>query len=232
MSNPESFDWNTPIDAYCERLGPEFLAEPVNAFTNIAFLIATFLLLRNYYRSEVRRPLLCVTIIVVGAIGIGSFLFHTFATRWAALADVIPIMLSMLLLLILLLHGVFRLRWWVCLLLILGFFAAGPLAGMVIPFDMNGSEGYVPSLLTMCIAAIFTRTHAPILTHHLLLASVLLAASLTFRSVDMMVCDSFPLGTHFMWHVLNGAMFYVLLSGFIRYFAHAGQEASASTSTN
>ncbi|MFT7390517.1 MAG: hypothetical protein ACI9ZH_000740, partial [Paracoccaceae bacterium] len=27
------------IDAYCERLGPQFWAEPVNAATNLAFLI-------------------------------------------------------------------------------------------------------------------------------------------------------------------------------------------------
>ena len=33
-------DWSAPIDAYCERLGPQFWAEPVNAATNGAFLIA------------------------------------------------------------------------------------------------------------------------------------------------------------------------------------------------
>ena len=37
-SLPES--WLTPIDSYCERLGPGFWAEPLNAAKNGAFLAA------------------------------------------------------------------------------------------------------------------------------------------------------------------------------------------------
>ncbi len=39
---PESWpeSWLTPIDNYCERLGPGFRAEPLNAATNGAFLAA------------------------------------------------------------------------------------------------------------------------------------------------------------------------------------------------
>jgi hypothetical protein len=32
--------WSTPIDLYCERADPSFWAEPVNALSNCAFLIA------------------------------------------------------------------------------------------------------------------------------------------------------------------------------------------------
>jgi hypothetical protein len=35
--------------------------------------------------------------------------------------------------------------------------------------------------------------------------------SLALRSVDLAACDAFPLGTHFVWHVLNAAVLYVLL---------------------
>ena len=35
--------WTDPIDAYCERLGPGFWAEPLNAWTNLAFLLAALL---------------------------------------------------------------------------------------------------------------------------------------------------------------------------------------------
>jgi hypothetical protein len=38
-----------------------------------------------------------------------------------------------------------------------------------------------------------------------------LAVSLTFRSIDMTVCDALPLGTHFLWHSLNGLALYLLL---------------------
>jgi hypothetical protein len=32
--------WSIPIDLYCERVSPSFWAEPVNAVSNLAFLIA------------------------------------------------------------------------------------------------------------------------------------------------------------------------------------------------
>jgi hypothetical protein len=34
----------------------------------------------------------------------------------------------------------------------------------------------------------------------------ILAVSLVFRSIDQAVCPGFPLGTHFLWHVLNAVM--------------------------
>jgi hypothetical protein len=30
--------------------------------------------------------------------------------------------------------------------------------------------------------------------------------SLTFRAVDGPLCEVLPMGTHFMWHILNGVM--------------------------
>lgn len=33
-------DWRSHIDAYCERIDPGFWSEPINALTNLAFLVA------------------------------------------------------------------------------------------------------------------------------------------------------------------------------------------------
>jgi hypothetical protein len=35
--------------------------------------------------------------------------------------------------------------------------------------------------------------------------------SLIFRSIDMAVCPELPLGTHFLWHLLNAVVLYLLL---------------------
>ena len=84
-------DWFEPVMAYCERTGPAFWAEPVNALTNAAFLIAAALLCR---RADVRGdPPALALAILTGIVGIGSFLFHTLAVHWSMLADVIPIAL-------------------------------------------------------------------------------------------------------------------------------------------
>ena len=45
--------------------------------------------------------------------------------------------------------------------------------------------------------------------HDLLAAGAVLAVSLTFRTVDPAVCPAFPLGTHFLWHLLNGLVLYL-----------------------
>jgi len=37
-------DWSAPIDLYCERTDASFWAEPANALTNAAFLIAAALI--------------------------------------------------------------------------------------------------------------------------------------------------------------------------------------------
>ena len=79
------------IDLYCERTGHGFWNEPLNALSNVSFLVAAFVAWRTYLRLERRDPLAVVLIVLAASIGVGSFLFHTFASGWAELADVIPI---------------------------------------------------------------------------------------------------------------------------------------------
>ena len=40
-------DWSAQVDNYCERLAPGFWGEPINAFTNLAFLIAAIIIYWN-----------------------------------------------------------------------------------------------------------------------------------------------------------------------------------------
>ena len=88
-------DWSTPIDLYCERTDASFWAEPANALTNVAFLIAAVAAFAQWRRQGEcdggrDGPALALIGVVV-AVGLGSFAFHTMATRGAMLADVIPI---------------------------------------------------------------------------------------------------------------------------------------------
>src|SRR5688572_30818678 len=84
------------MDLYCERSGPEFWAEPLNAVSNVSFLIAAFFAWRSANRHSRLLPELLVLIALAATVGVGSFLFHTFATLWAMYLDVIPILLFQL----------------------------------------------------------------------------------------------------------------------------------------
>src|SRR5258707_12550767 len=80
-----------PIDLYCERTDASLWAEPANALTNAAFLIAAAAAFLLWRRAGGRDWPALALIVVVVAVGLGSFTFHTVATRGAMLADVTPI---------------------------------------------------------------------------------------------------------------------------------------------
>ena len=81
---------------YCERAGDVFWAEPVNAFTNLAFLLAAGLLVHRLRQLNV-SPWSIVDLwllaMLVAMVGGGGFLWHTFATHCSMLADVLPVLM-------------------------------------------------------------------------------------------------------------------------------------------
>ena len=85
-------DWMAPIDAYCERIEPGLLGEPLNALSNLSFFAAALWAARAARSARADWPI-WLLIFIVGLIGLGSVAFHVFAVRWSLLADVIPISL-------------------------------------------------------------------------------------------------------------------------------------------
>ena len=114
------------VDHYCERTNSALDAEPINALTNAGFLIAAWgawlLYLRHPAASA--RVLIRILISIIVTVGLGSFLFHTVATRWAEWGDVLPIMLFMLLYLWLVLTVFFGLPAWLKVSVLVMYFAA------------------------------------------------------------------------------------------------------------
>ena len=221
---------------YCERgQNPEFWAEPLNAVTNASFLVAAgaALVMARRRPAEERDADLYLLIALVAFIGVGSFLFHTFANRWSELADVIPIGLFMLAYL-----GYALVRFlsvppaWATMLMI-GFAGLTALAlslkcgGGTIGFPtgetgaaaascLNGSLGYVPALLAMAIVGFVLAERKRKAGRWILYAAAVFAVSLTFRTLDESMCavteiGSVHIGLHFLWHILNGVVLFFLL---------------------
>ncbi|SBO43809.1 ceramidase domain-containing protein [Cyanobium sp. NIES-981] len=197
------------LDLYCERLGPGLLAEPVNALTNAGFFLAAWWIWRRapLRRGRVDRGMAVLVALVV-AIGVGSTLFHTTASRWALVADVLPILLFQLVFLWLYL----RRRWRLAIPPALGLvalFAAATLVSRSWPQLVNGSLAYAPSLLVLLLLGWRERGLRPGGSRSwpsLLVAGAVFAVSLTLRSVDPLVCPWLPLGTHPAWHLLNAVV--------------------------
>ena len=105
-----SVDWFRAVNGYCERTDPSYWSEPLNAISNAAFLVAAWLSWRLASRERDRGG--AALALILAAIGIGSYLFHTHARVWAMLADVVPIQAFILVYLALATIRFFGTPWW------------------------------------------------------------------------------------------------------------------------
>lgn len=200
-------DWFRAVNSYCERSDPGFWAEPLNALSNGAFLVAAWVSWRLARRHGDRGAALLA--LILAAIGVGSFLFHSVAQVWAMLADVMPIQIFILVYLGLATVRFFALPWWAGVAAAAAFVpASAALAAAVVAVagPLNGSAGYLPVPLLIALYAGLLGRRSSEAARGLLVGAAMLVASLVFRTVDQAVCPAFPAGTHFLWHLINAAM--------------------------
>jgi len=206
-----------PLNNYCERSGPGLWDEPLNAVSNLAFFIAAWALYKAYCSQSKKDGQAVILISLITLVGIGSTLFHTFANKLTLIFDVLPIALFTFYYLWVALRRLLGLtKFKSATALVLFALVASQMHHIPDGYRFNGSVDYFPCLgaLLIITAVLYRRKHpsAPLL----LKASLCFMLSLTFRSVDFMVCPAFPIGTHFLWHSLNGLMLYLLTKAIIR----------------
>lgn len=202
------------FNLYCERTGPELWAEPINALTNLLFFVSAWCIWRHSKRLNAGSPGVWLLLALVCAIGIGSFLFHTFATAWAKLMDDLPILLFQLVFLWLYCREVARIRAVPLFVMILGYVLVA-LSARQFTHVLNGSLIYAPALIVLLALGLyhlFTQRHEPYI---LLATAVVFIVALTFRTIDNAICADFPLGSHFLWHSCNALLLYLLMRGLL-----------------
>jgi hypothetical protein len=219
------------IDGYCERTDPSYWAEPVNAVTNAAFLIAAWIMWRRVKGQGL--PLALALVVILAAIGVGSYLFHTYAQAWAAMADVIPIVLFILVYVFAATRDFLGMGTAVSLgvtVLFVPYAAAMTLLFELLPF-FGISSFYWPVPVLILVYAMLLAFRHPVTARGLTIGAVVLIVSLVFRSLDETLCASVPVGTHFMWHVLNGIMLGWMIEVYRRHMrpARSGLSSRART---
>src|ERR671912_2062338 len=81
------------MDAYCERVGPGLLAEPLNAVSNVSFLLAALAAWVLATRTGALSAGVRVLIAIGASVGIGSILWHTYPTMLTLILDSVPILI-------------------------------------------------------------------------------------------------------------------------------------------
>src|SRR5207245_3138403 len=134
------------IDLVCERTDRGVWAEPINALTNVGFLIAAAAAVRLWRRAGSDDGGSLALIAVTAAVGLGSFAFHTLATRGAALLDVIPIAVFIYGYFLLALRRFLGLSLLPAIALTLAFAVVAMLVPQALPRGfLNQSGGYLPA---------------------------------------------------------------------------------------
>jgi hypothetical protein len=243
--------WTDHVFRYCERdFDPGLWAEPINALSNVAFLIVA-----TVAAVRVAQPLppgaaapdgLAIRLIhpliaLVALIGVGSFLFHVMATRWAQLADVLPIGAFILLYLVFVLRCIAGLSVPKVMLGLAALIAAFATSMVFCPSAVSGAPGgpaclndtlgYAPALAALLAVAILLHHRSHPEAGRLLSAAAVLLLSMVMRSIDLDQCnalslDGRPLGSHFLWHLLNALVLHLLLTAAVNEARRSDMSAS------
>ena len=205
-------NWFTSLNIYCERSGAGFWHEPINALTNLIFILAGFILV-----LKTRPNRLCIFLsLQIIFIGIASFLFHTFANILVGLIDAVSIML----------FGVTYIFGSNLYFLKLSYVTSLIIAVCLLPFSfvvsqlatisfgtLNGSTWYFSFIILFLTYSYVIRKEFAQMSAILFSAALFLSVSIIFRSIDIISCNSIPVGTHFVWHIMNGILLWTLVWG-------------------
>ena len=197
-------NWFETIDGYCDRIDASFWSEPLNAVTNVVFLMAAIWVLRREELNNKARALA----FLLGMIGIASFLFHSVATAWAGALDVLFILLFTLLYIFVATEDFLGLSRRSALVVTLGYFPLSVVVELLtLPLSFLGSTRiYIPILVLITLYSLILYKKFPYLSRGLAMGALLLTISMFARSVDLPLCETIPTGTHFLWHVINAIM--------------------------
>jgi hypothetical protein len=197
------------IDYFCERVGPELWAEPINVLTNLAFFISAWAVWQLAFRLHKLSPGIWILVILIVFIGIGSSLFHTFATTWAYLLDLVPILLFQLVYLWQYAYRIIKLNSKSTAgLLVLSSVAA--YVCIQFPWILNNSLMYAPTFLGLIGLGSYHYLHEKKERSIFLFSLGVLILSLSLHIVDNTICPYFPIGTHFFWHLFAALLTYMV----------------------
>jgi hypothetical protein len=195
------------IDLYCERIAPGLLGEPLNTLGNVGFFVAALWLALRLRREGRAQTDEWVLVTLAALVGVGSLIFHMFATRQTAVLDLVFIAIFVLM---------FLHRWLARIAGLGGGIASVGVIGLALAIAgvhlaaprglLNGSIIYVPVLVTLLGMAWWAWRQRHPTARFTTALVVVFSVAITCRTVDLAVCDAFPYGTHWLWHLLNATV--------------------------
>jgi hypothetical protein len=197
-------NWDEPVYGYCERVAPGLWGEPLNSLSNLAFLIAAVAVWRQARGDRTGRLLA----VLIGLVFAASTTFHLLATRWAGAAD------SLFILVFVLFYAVIFPRVFYGVSTKLAWLAAPAFLTVTAGIALLGGGLYLSALTGLAAFAAFLGfsrdPERSAFWPRYAIAGAIFALSLSLRTIDRDACSFLPTGTHFLWHLLNGLVLYLV----------------------
>ena len=202
------------MDAYCERVGMGVLAEPLNAVSNVSFLMAALAAWILAQRTGTLSAGVRGLIVLGASVGIGSILWHTYPTMLTLVLDSVPILIFIMWFIWLYARNVIGMQPVFAVASVAAFLLATFLA---IPFSgvLHGAIVYSPGLIVTLVLGVLHAREQRSARFSLLAAAGVYLGALFFRTIDNEVCPVLPIGTHFLWHLLIGLVTYLAMRSLI-----------------
>jgi hypothetical protein len=186
------------VDGYCERVAPGLWGEPFNSLSTLAFLLAAVLVWRLAAGSRAGR----LPAVLIGLVFAASTVFHLVATRWAAVGDSAAVLVFVLVYAVLFVREFFGRR--------PAWLAAPAFLALTVVTALLGGGLYLSVLITLGVFAALLGFSRDAHWTHFAVAGAVFALALSLRALDRDVCDYVPAGTHFLWHLLNALVLYLV----------------------
>lgn len=204
----------------CERASLSPLAEPLNVASSFAFLITAVAIYRHYHRHEDLsgkwiwdvHALTFITFII----GMNSIVFHAFPNPLTELADTLTIVLFIVLYFWSVLFRIGRTTIFQAGIAFVAFVGFSHILVSQFPRALNDSIGYLSTMIALIMIAVHLHLRARPSSSHFMMAALVGVVSLFSRAIDHEICPLFPFGTHFVWHILNATLIYILLKQLVR----------------
>ena len=204
----------------CERVSASWYAEPLNTISNFGFLYVAVMIYRYYHKHEdlERRWIWDIHALtfLTFIIGVNSIMFHMFPTPITELMDTIPIVMFIMIYFTSILFRIGRVNLFQGIICLVAFVGFSHMLVHQFPRALNDSIGYLSSMIALVVIAVYLHLKARPSSTHFMMAAIIGITSLFCRAIDRELCGMFPLGTHFLWHMLNATLLYILMKQIVR----------------
>lgn len=210
---------------YCEPALFNGLFEPLNVLSNIIFIILGILLFNRVKRKSVNSFLSKVFPVLFVAIGIGSTLWHYFRSDLSFRFDVTPVIV------LITLHvacyakvvGKTVIEKLLLFLSVFAFLSIGLLLKAQYEYWLFNYNGvlYIAIWFYYMFVWLYSLFTYKLRQKSMPLIMALFTLAILARQADMLSCETFGFGSHFLWHLFSAVALF-LFSEFLLVFKSRG----------